>query len=202
MQRKGKKKMIKRDEVKQKLIEMGIAEPTEEQVNSYIAVISNELKASEDRAARFKAESDKVKDLEKQLNELNNAKLTDEERSAKAVEEANQRVLELETTVKTMQLQKSLAEIGIVGEDATDLVGEDGNLNVEKLGQIIGAREKSAVDVYKKQALDDTPAPDGKKGSEGEDDDKGDPLTKDIVDRAVASKKAETEAVSIIDSYK
>jgi len=194
--------MLKRDDVKQKLIEMGVAEPTEEQVNSYIAVISNELKASEDRAARFKAESDKVKDLEKQLNELNNAKLTDEERSAKAVEEANQRVLELENTVKTMQLQKALAEIGIVGEDATDLVGEDGNLNVEKLGQIIGAREKSAVDVYKKQALDDTPAPDGKKGSEGEDDDKGDPLTKDIVDRAVASKKAETEAVSIIDSYK
>lgn len=194
--------MLKRDDVKQKLIEMGVAEPTEEQVNSYIAVISNELKASEDRAARFKAESDKVKDLEKQLNELNNAKLTDEERSAKAVEEANQRVLELENTVKTMQLQKALAEIGIVGEDATDLVGEDGNLNVEKLGQIIGAREKSAVDVYKKEALDGTPAPDGKKGSEGEDDDKGDPLTKDIVDRAVASKKAETEAVSIIDSYK
>ena len=194
--------MIKRDEVKQKLIEMGVAEPTEEQVNSYIAVISNELKASEDRAARFKAESDKVKDLEKQLNELNNAKLTDEERSAKAMEEANQRVLELETTVKTMQLQKGLAEIGIIGEDAADLVDEDGSLNIEKLGQIIGAREKSAVDVYKKQALDDTPAPDGKKGSEGEDDDKGDPLTKDIVDRAVASKKAETEAVSIIDSYK
>lgn len=194
--------MIKRDEVRQKLIEMGIAEPTEEQVNSYIAVISNELKSAEDRAARFKAESDKVKDLEKQLNELNNAKLTDEERSAKAVEEANQRVLELETTVKTMQLQKGLAEIGIVGEDATALVDEDGSLNIEKLGQIIGAREKAAVDVYKKQALDDTPAPDGKKGSEGEDDDKGDPLTKDIVDRAVASKKAETEAVSIIDSYK
>ena len=193
--------MIKRDEVKQKLIEMGVAEPTEEQVNSYIAVISNELKASEDRAARFKAESDKVKDLEKQLNELNNAKLTDEERSAKAMEEANQRVLELETTVKTMQLQKGLAEIGIIGEDAADLVDEDGNLNIEKLGQIIGAREKAAVDVYKKEALDSTPAPDDK-GNPDDGDDKGDPLTKDIVDRAVASKKAETEAVSIIDSYK
>ena len=193
--------MIKRDEVKQKLIEMGVAEPTEEQVNSYIAVISNELKASEDRAARFKAESDKVKDLEKQLNELNNAKLTDEERSAKAMEEANQRVLELETTVKTMQLQKGLAEIGIIGEDAADLVDEDGSLNIEKLGEIIGAREKSAVDVYKKEALDRTPAPDDK-GNPDDGDDKGNPLTKDIVDRAVASKKAETEAVSIIDSYK
>ena len=194
--------MLKREEVKQKLVEWGIENPTDEQISDYLATISKETKSAEDRAARFKADSDKVKDLEKQLNELNNAKLTDEERSAKAVEEANQRVLELETTVKTMQLQKALAEIGIVGEDATDLVGDGGNLNIEKLGQIIGAREKAAVDVYKKEALDGTPAPDGKKGSEGEDDDKGDPLTKDIVDRAVASKKAETEAVSIIDSYK
>lgn len=196
MQRKGKKKMIKRDEVRQKLIEMGVTEPTEEQVNSYIAVISNELKASEDKAARFKAESDKVKDLEKQLNELNNAKLTDEERSAKAVEEANQRVLELETTVKTMQLQKSLAEIGIVGEDATDLVGEDGSLNTEKLGKIIESREKAAVATFQKQALDSTPAADDTKGDEDETP------GKDIVDRVAASKKAETEAVSIIDSYK
>lgn len=194
--------MLKREEVKQKLVEWGIENPTDEQISDYLATISKETKSAEDRAARFKADSDKVKDLEKQINELNNAKLTDEERSAKAVEEANQRVLELETTVKTMQLQKGLAEIGIVGEDATALVDEDGSLNIDKLGQIIGAREKAAVDVYKKEALDGTPAPDGKKGSEGEDDDKGDPLTKDIVDRAVASKKAETEAVSIIDSYK
>ena len=194
--------MLKREEVKQKLVEWGIENPTDEQISDYLATISKETKSAEDRAARFKADSDKVKDLEKQINELNNAKLTDEERSAKAVEEANQRVLELETTVKTMQLQKGLAEIGIVGEDATALVDEDGSLNIDKLGQIIGAREKAAVDVYKKEALDGTPAPDGKKGSEGEDDDKGDPLTKDIVDRAVASKKAETEALSIIDSYK
>lgn len=190
--------MLKREEVKQKLIDMGISEPTDEQVNSYLAVISNELKASEDRANRFKAESDKVKDLEKQLNELNNAKLTDEERSAKAVEEANKRVLELETTVKTMQLQKSLAEIGIVGEDAADLVGEDGSLNTVKLGEIITNREKVAVDAFKKEALDKTPAPDDKK-PEGEEDEKP---YKDIVDRVAASKKAETEAVNIIDSYK
>lgn len=194
--------MLKREEVKQKLVEWGIENPTDEQISDYLATISKETKSAEDRAARFKAESDKVKDLEKQINELNNAKLTDEERSAKAVEEANQRVLELETTVKTMQLQKALAEIGIVGEDATALVDEDGNLNTEKLGQIIEAREKAAVDVYKKQALDSTPAPDDKGDPDNGGDDKGNPLTKDIVDRAVASKKAETEAVSIIDSYK
>ena len=128
--------------------------------------------------------------------------MTDIEKANKATEDAMNKVADLEKTVKQMKQLKALADVGIVGEDAEGLFDEDGSLNIEKLGQIIGAREKSAVDVYKKQALDGTPAPDGKKESEGEDDDKGDPLTKDIVDRAVASKKAETEAVSIIDSYK
>ena len=194
--------MLKREEVKQKLIGWGIEEPTEEQISDYLATISKETKSAEDRANRFKADSDKVKDLEKQIEELNSANMTDLEKANKATEDAMNKVADLEKTVKKMEQLKALADVGIVGEDADGLFGEDGNLNIEKLGQIIGAREKAAVDVYKKEALDGTPAPDGKKGSEDEDDDKGDPLTKDIVDRAVASKKAETEAVSIIDSYK
>ena len=199
--RKGKK-MLKREEVKQKLVEWGIENPTDEQISDYLATISKETKSAEDRANRYKGDADKVKDLEKQIEELNSANLTDIEKANKATEDAMNKVADLEKTVKKMEQLKALADVGIVGEDAEGLFGEDGSLNIEKLGQIIGAREKTAVDVYKKQALDDTPAPDGKKGSEGEDDDKGDPLTKDIVDRAVASKKAETEAVSIIDSYK
>lgn len=199
--RKGKK-MLKREEVKQKLVEWGIENPTDEQISDYLATISKETKSAEDRANRYKGDADKVRDLEKQIEELNSANLTDIEKANKATEDAMNKVADLEKTVKQMKQLKALADVGIVGEDAEGLFGEDGSLNIEKLGQIIGAREKAAVDVYKKEALDGTPAPDGKKGSEGEDDDKGDPLTKDIVDRAVASKKAETEAVSIIDSYK
>ena len=180
----------------------GIEEPTDEQITDYLNRVQKEVKTAEDKANRYKADADKVKDLEKQIEELNSANLTDIEKANKATEDAMNKVADLEKTVKKMEQLKALADVGIVGEDAEGLFGEDGSLNIEKLGQIIGAREKSAVDVYKKQALDDTPSPDGKKGSEGEDDDKGDPLTKDIVDRAVASKKAETEAVSIIDSYK
>lgn len=194
--------MMKREEVKELLKSWGIEEPTDEQITDYLNRMQKEVKTAEDKANRYKADADKVKDLEKQIEELNSANLTDIEKANKATEDAMNKVADLEKTVKKMEQLKALADVGIVGEDAEGLFGEDGSLNIEKLGQIISSREKSAVDVYKKQALDGTPAPDGKKGSEGEDDDKGDPLTKDIVDRAVASKKAETEAVSIIDSYK
>lgn len=194
-------KMLKREDVRQKLVGWGIENPTDEQISDYLATISKETKSAEDRANKFKADSDRVRDLEKQIEELNSANLTDIEKANKATEDAMNKVADLEKTVKKMEQLKALADIGIVGEDADGLVGEDGVLNIEKLGQIIGAKEKAAVDVYKKQALDSTPAPDDK-GNPDDGDDKGNPLTKDMVDRVAASKKAETEAVNIIDSYK
>lgn len=191
--------MLSREEVKQKLIAWGIETPTDEQVSDYLATISKETKSAEDRATRYKAESDKVHDLEKQLKEANEKGMTDLELSQKKTEEALKEVESLRSTVKQMELLKSLADIGIIGDDANGLFGEDGQLNTEKLGNIIQSREKAAVSKYQEDALDNTPAPDGNKGGKGGEDDK--PF-KDIVDRVAASKKTEKEAVSIIDSYK
>lgn len=195
--RKGKK-MLKREEVKQKLVEWGIENPTDEQISDYLATISKETKSAEDRANKFKADSDRVRDLEKQIEELNTASMTDLELSNKKAEDAEKKVAELQATVTQMKLLKSLADIGITGDDANGLFSEDGSLNTEQLGKIIESREKAAVATYQKQTLDSTPAPDGKKG---EDEEEEKPY-KDIVDRVAASKKAETEAVNIIDSYK
>ena len=187
---------MSRSEVKELLKSWGIEEPTDEQVSSYLNTISKEVKSAEDKAMKYKAQADKAVDLEKKLDELNSANLSEVEKANKATEDAMKEIDTLRKTVKQMELSKSLAEIGIVGDDATSLVGEDGSLNTEKLGEILSAREKNAVDVYKKQALDSTPSPDGKK------DEEPDKPYKDIVDRVSASKKVEAEAVNIIDSYK
>ena len=190
---------MSRAEAKQFLVTCGIEQPTDEQVTNYLNSVQNEVKKAEDTAKRYKADADKVKDLEKQIEEMNTANMTDLEKANKATQDALNQVEQMRKTVTQMQLEKSWAEIGIIGDDANGLFSEDGQLNTEKLGKIIESREKAAVATYQKEALDNTPAPDGKKGGEdGEDD----PPYKDIVDRAVASKKAEVEAVSIIDSYK
>lgn len=194
--RKGKK-MLKREEVKQKLVEWGIENPTDEQISDYLATISKETKSAEDRANKFKADSDRVRDLEKQIEELNTANMTDLELSNKKAEDAEKKVAELQATVTQMKLLKSLADIGITGDEANGLFNEGGSLNTEQLGKIIESREKAAVATYQKQTLDSTPAPDGKKSEDEEEK-----PYKDIVDRVAASKKAETEAVNIIDSYK
>lgn len=189
---------MKREEVKELMKSWGIEEPTDEQISDYLNRMQKEVKAAEDKATRYKADADRVKDLESQIEELNNANLTDLEKANKATEDALNQVANLQKTVTQMQLMKSLAEIGIVGEDADGLISEDGSLNTEQLGKIIESREKAAVATYQKQTLDSTPAPDGKKGEDGEEE----KPYKDIVDRVAASKKAETEAVNIIDSYK
>ena len=185
-----------RAEVKQLFISWGFDEPSDEQITNYLNSVQKEVKSSEDKANRYKAEADRVKDLEKQLEEMNTANMTEVELSNKKAEDAEKKVAELQATVTQMKLLKSLADIGIVGEDAEGLVGEDGTLDTVKLGQIIETREKQAVASYQKQALESTPAPDDTKPEKEEKP------YKDIVDRVAASKKAETEAVNIIDSYK
>lgn len=186
--------MIKRDEVKQKLINMGVAEPTEEMVNDYISVISNELKASEDRAAHFRGEAERVKELEKELKALNESNLSDVEKANKATEEALEEVAKLRQTVKQMELTKSLAEIGIIGEDAEGLF-TDGELNTAKLGEILSSREKSAVAAYQKETLNATPSPQG--GGKDEPD-----VSPDVAyAKEYVAKSKGTDSKSIIDSY-
>ena len=185
-----------RAEVKELMMSWGIEEPTDEAITDYLNRMQKEVKIEQDKALKYKAEADKVKALEKQIEEMNTANMTEVELSQKKAEDAEKKVAELQATVTQMKLLKSLADIGIIGDDATGLVGEDGSLNTEKLGQIIESREKSAVATYQKQALETTPAPDDKKPEEDEKP------YKDIVDRVSANKKAESEAVNIIDQYK
>lgn len=191
-----RERTMTRAEVKELMMSWGIEEPTDEAITDYLNRMQKEVKAEQDKALKYKAEADKVKDLQKQLEEANTKGLTDLELSQKQTEDAMREVESLKKTVKQMELLKALADIGIVGDDAQGLLSEDGSLNTEKLGQIIESREKSAVATYQKQALETTPAPDDKKPEEDEKP------YKDIVDRVAATKKAETEAVNIIDQYK
>ena len=184
-----------REQARENLVALGVAEPTDEAITTYLNTLQNATKSAEDRANKYKADADRVKDMQKQLDELNSANLTEVEKANKATEEALAKVATLEKTVKTMELSKSLAEIGIVGDDATQLVGEDGSLNTAKLGEILSAREKNAVATYQKQALDSTPSPSGGK------DDEPDKPYKEIVESVVASHKAKSGAADIVNAY-
>lgn len=182
-----------RDEAKQFLINSGVAEPTDEAVTNLLNTIQKSVKSAEDKAAHFKAESERVHELEKELKALNDANLSESEKANKAVEEANAEISKLRETVKAMERSKALAEIGIKGEDAEGLFNENGELNTTKLGEILTNREKNAVATYQKEALNSTPSPQGSSEPEEKADVK---YAKEYVAKSKAN-----NSQSIIDSY-
>lgn len=134
-----------REQAKALLVTLGITEPTEDQITNYLNSVNKEVKSEKDRAEKYKAESEKVATLQAQLDELNNKGLTEVEKANKATEQANARIVELEKSLKTMTVQNKLSSLGITGEDATNLISENGEINFDTLGQILTNREKAAA---------------------------------------------------------
>lgn len=134
-----------RTQAKAALVSLGIAEPTEEQITSYLNQVNGEVKSEKDRADKLKADADKANELQKQLEEINNKGLSDVEKANKAVETANKQVAELQKQIKTMQNKSKLAEMGIVGEDADKFFTESGEIDFAVLGQILSKTKETAA---------------------------------------------------------
>lgn len=159
-----------REQAKKNLIVFGIEEPSEEQVTNYLNQIGAETKKEKDRADGYKANADKAAELQAELDRINEQNLSDIEKANKATETANNRVAELEKQVKSMQTKASLAELGIIGEQAEKLINSDGAVDFAVLGQIISDRETKAAAKKEEDLLDKTHNPGGGAGKNPADD--------------------------------
>lgn len=153
-----------REQAKKNLIAFGIEEPSEEQISNYLNQIGAETKKEKDRADGYKANADRAEELQAELDRINEQNLSDIEKANKATETANNRVAELEKQMKSMQTKASLAELGIVGEQAENLINADGAVDFAVLGQIISDRETKAAAKKEEDLLDKTHNPGGGAG--------------------------------------
>lgn len=153
-----------REQAKALLVTLGITEPTEDQITNYLNSVNKEVKSEKDRAEKYKAESEKVATLQAQLDELNNKGLTEVEKANKATEQANAKIAELEKSLKTMTVQNKLSSLGITGEDATNLISENGEINFDTLGQILTNREKAAATAKEAELAGKSGNPGGSNG--------------------------------------
>lgn len=140
---------------------IGIEEPTDEQITNYLNQLNGETKREKDRADKLKADSEKVAELQAQLDALNNQNLSDIEKANKATEQANAQIADLQKQLLKMQTMKALADKGIIGEDAENFFNEDGSVNFDTLGKIISERETKASAEKEKEILNNTPNPQG-----------------------------------------
>lgn len=146
---------------------LGIEEPTDEQISNYLNNMNGEIKKEKDRAEQYKKESERVVELQKQLDELNNANLSDIEKANKLTDEANQKIATLEKQIATMNTKNSLLANGIKDDEADKIIESlnSGSFDASILGAIIQDRTKSAIADFEKKALEGTPNPQGNGGA-------------------------------------
>ena len=84
-----------REQAKENLKTLGVAEPTEEQVTNYLNQVGGETQKEKELANKYKTDALKVADLQKKLDELNDANLSEIEKANKATETANRKGIAL-----------------------------------------------------------------------------------------------------------
>ena len=158
-----------REQAKTNLINLGIPEPSEEQVTNYLNTVNGEAKKEKDRADKYKLDAEKAAELKKQLDEIANNNLSEVEKANKATEDAMAQVAALQKRIDRAEQLKALAEKGITGEQAEKLISEDGKLDYDILGQIISDRETAAKAAKEQEIANNQGNPNG--GASGAQDD-------------------------------
>lgn len=154
-----------REQAKQNLIKLGIAEPSEQDISNYLDQVNGETNRERARADQYKSDASKVTELQKQLDALNAQNMTDLEKATKERDDALNSVAEIQKQLAHMQTLNALAEKGITGDDAKNLIKSDGSLDFETLGKIITDRETAAAAAKEQELLKNTPNPGGNGGS-------------------------------------
>lgn len=188
---------MNREQATANLKSIGIEEPTQEQITNYLNQVNSETKREKDRADKYKADAELTAQLQAKIDEINNANLSELEKANLQTETANKKIAELEKDIKIMNLKTSLAENGIVGEDADNIVNglSAGTLDANALGSLISKKVELAVAEKEKEFLLNTPNPNGGTGNPDEKSD-AEKLAEKIGGTIGGDNKVSTDVVS------
>ena len=151
-----------REQAKQNLISIGVAEPTDEQVSNYLNQVNGETKKEKDRADGYKAKADTADDLQKQLDEIQAGNLTELEKANKALETANQQIADLQKSNAIRdQREAAMTNFKITAEQAKAVVKDDGSLDYTELGKIMSEKETAAAQAKEQEIANNTTNPGG-----------------------------------------
>lgn len=188
-----------RENAKLKLVDMGIAEPTEEQITKYLDSITAETKTYKDKLASAGDKDATIAELEKKLEQINKQNMSDIELANTERDEALKSVATLKEQIQMMVNKNELANIGIVGEDADNLI-KNGSIDFATLGQIISAREKASATAREKELAGQASNPGGGTGKSNEPTKtEAEQIAENLGKMASASSK---DSEAIIASYK
>lgn len=153
-------------------------EATDEQITKLLNQNNSEVATEKQKNSDIKAENERLKEengklgeLQAQIEEAENSKLTELEKLTKDLEKSNQRVAELER-LDAIRTQRTAAteKFKITSEQASKVVKDDGSFDMELLGQIISEKESAAALAKEQEIANASTNPGGQSGgSEGDE---------------------------------
>lgn len=151
-----------REQAKQNLIAIGVAEPTDEQVSNYLNQVNGETKKEKDKADQYKEKADNADELQKKLDELEAGNLSELEKANKALDTANQQIAELQKKNAIRDLrEKAMTDFKVTAEQAKTIVKEDGSFDTAELGKIMSEKETAAAQAKEQEIANNTTNPGG-----------------------------------------
>lgn len=162
-----------REQAKQNLIAIGVSEPTDEQISSYLNQLNGETKKEKDKAAEYKAKAEKADELQTKIDEIEAGNLTELEKANKALETANNQIAKLQKDNAIRDLrEKAMTDFKITAEQAKTVVKEDGSFDTTVLGQIIVEKETASAQAKEQEIANNTTNPGGSSASGNEENKK------------------------------
>ena len=188
-----------REQAKQNLIALGIAEPTDDQVTNYLNKVNGEIQKEKDKAAGYKEKADKADELQQKLDEMEAGQLTEIEKANKALEAANKTIADMQKSNAIRdQRESAMTNFKITAEQAKTIVRDDGSLDYAELGKIMSEKETAAAQAKEKEIAGNQANPNGgSAGGEEKDEKPADVLNAEIISfgNAAASKEAQNHYV-------
>lgn len=186
-----------REEAKKFLTEnLGIEEPTEENVTNYLNSLNSAVQKEKANAEKAKSDSAKVKELQAKLDELESQNLSEVEKVNKELEKALSDVANLKKEKLIADRKASaMTKFKITQEQVDKVIKEDGELDFDVLSEIISEKEISAADAKEKELADGASNPNGASGAKGDEKTTAEKLAESI------TPKSEGNNDSVISSY-
>lgn len=171
--------MVTREQATEQLKAVGVENPTDEQITTYLNNVNAEAIKEKSKADKYKEDADKAADLQKQLDDLQNQSLTDAEKKQKENEQLQQKIAELQANGFKSEAKAILKGSGmddadidallpgmIAGLDKVEDVQARANAYVSAMNKV----RDNAIKEHDKDVLDSTRTPGA--GGNNEDNEK------------------------------
>ncbi len=192
--------MVTREQATEQLKAVGVENPTDEQVTTYLNNVNAEANKEKSKADKYKEDADKAADLQRQLDDLQSQNLSDAEKAQKENEKLQQQIAELTSSNFRSEAKAILKGSGledadidvllpgmIAGLDKVEDVQARANAYVSAMNKV----RDNAIKEHDKDVLDGTRTPSGE-GDSGGDDKTEDVINAEKISFGGVAKEAQT----------